>query len=60
MPRSRQKPCTLCGQTASMLYRVKHDASEVWVFVCPECWTKISQNNPFYVYGGTWKARKSD
>ncbi|MBW4580984.1 MAG: hypothetical protein KME42_15565 [Tildeniella nuda ZEHNDER 1965/U140] len=60
MLRSRQKPCTLCTQTAPMLYRIQHDASGVWAFVCPKCWTKTSQNNPNYVYGGTWKATKKD
>ena len=29
-----------------------------WVFVCPQCWETVSQNNPFYVYGGTWKSKK--
>ncbi|MBW4472910.1 MAG: hypothetical protein KME45_21410 [Stenomitos rutilans HA7619-LM2] len=58
MPRSRQKPCSLCQQTAPMLYRVRCDASGEWIFACPECWVKISQDNPLYVYGGTWKVKK--
>ncbi|XGV95314.1 MAG: hypothetical protein ACAF41_21520 [Leptolyngbya sp. BL-A-14] len=60
MTRSRQKTCSFCKQTASTLYRVQYDASSEWVFACPECWTTISQSNPFYTYGGTWKAKKRD
>jgi len=56
--RSREKACDLCQQTASVLYRVQYDASQVWVFVCPQCWQQVSQENAFYVYGGTWKAKK--
>ncbi len=59
MPRSqRVKPCHLCNQAASVLYRVKYDSEGDWVFVCPECWHNISQDNPYYTYGGTWKAQK--
>jgi hypothetical protein len=58
MVRKRQKHCTLCQQSEPVLYRVKYDASEQWGFVCRRCWDTVSQNNPFYVYGGTWKAKK--
>jgi hypothetical protein len=37
---------------------VRHDASEEWVFVCEHCWPNLRQGNPYYVYGGTWKANK--
>ncbi|HLP91469.1 MAG TPA: hypothetical protein VK184_23155 [Nostocaceae cyanobacterium] len=54
----RTKPCNRCGQTAPILYRVKHENGGNWEFICPQCWPVISENNPFYVYGGTWKAKK--
>jgi hypothetical protein len=44
--------------TRAILYRVKYDESAQWSFVCRRCWDSVSQNNPFYVYGGTWKAKK--
>ncbi|MBD2447457.1 hypothetical protein H6G76_09790 [Nostoc sp. FACHB-152] len=60
MPGSiRVKLCELCSQPAPMLYRVKYKEDGEWVFVCPECWPIISTDNPFYVYGGTWKAKKN-
>ncbi|MGF1493552.1 MAG: hypothetical protein ACFBSC_14075 [Microcoleaceae cyanobacterium] len=40
------------------LYRVQYDSSGQWHFVCQECWSKVQPNNPHYVYGGTWKAKK--
>ena len=58
MVRSRQKHCLLCDQLEEVLYRVKYDASGEWGFVCRRCWDTVSQNNQFYVYGGTWKAKK--
>ncbi|PAX54899.1 hypothetical protein [Brunnivagina elsteri] len=58
MPRNRIKPCYNCSQTPSLLYRVKYDKEGNWTFLCLECWQQISQNNPFYLYGGTWKAKK--
>ncbi|MEL6457945.1 MAG: hypothetical protein AAFX46_15870 [Cyanobacteria bacterium J06636_27] len=54
----RTKLCSLCSQPASVLYRIKHVEDSDWVFVCPQCWETVSQNNPFYVYGGTWKSKK--
>jgi hypothetical protein len=54
----RFKLCEICSQPAPILYRVKHEDGGNWVFVCPQCWPNISENNPFYVYGGTWKVKK--
>ncbi len=28
------------------------------MLVCPDCWQQVSQDNPDYRYGGTWKAKK--
>lgn len=59
MPRQRSKPCQICNQSAPVMYRVKYEEKGDWVFTCPECWQKISHNNPLYKYGGTWKAQKA-
>ncbi|MBD2021442.1 hypothetical protein H6F43_14780 [Leptolyngbya sp. FACHB-36] len=58
MTRLRQKLCSLCQNSSPVLYRIQHDDSGEWIFVCPTCWAAVSQDNPFYVYGGTWKAQK--
>jgi hypothetical protein len=57
-PKLRAKSCDFCRQTAPVLYRIQYQDDHLWVFTCPSCWEKVSQNNPFYVYGGTWKAKK--
>ncbi len=54
----RVKHCVRCSQPAPTLFRVKYEEDGGWVFVCPHCWPQISENNPFYIYGGTWKAEK--
>ncbi len=54
----RVKHCHRCQQIVSVLYRVKFDESGEWIFVCERCWSFLSQDNPHYVYGGTWKAQK--
>jgi hypothetical protein len=51
----KTKACFACQNAKPRLYRIKHDASKKWDFVCDACWEKYSKNNPFYVYGGTWK-----
>lgn len=58
MPKSQSKPCELCSQAVDIRYRIQYDAAEEWVLVCRQCWNRVSQDNPFYRYGGTWKARK--
>lgn len=58
MPKSRSKPCDLCSNVVDLRYRIQYDASEEWVLVCRACWDKVSQNNSWYRYGGTWKAKK--
>lgn len=56
--RARSKACDRCQQSAPVLYRVQWDESQQWRFVCDDCYPQVSQNNPHYVYGGTWKAQK--
>ncbi|MEM1279534.1 MAG: hypothetical protein AAF827_01695 [Cyanobacteria bacterium P01_D01_bin.6] len=58
MTRVREKHCDRCQTQATVLYRVQIDASGRWQFVCDACWPIVQTDNPNYVYGGTWKARK--
>lgn len=55
----RLKMCDRCSQPAPILYRVKYQEQGGWIFVCPQCLNPVKDHNPFYVYGGTWKARKT-
>ena len=56
--RIRTKSCELCQKTNDVLYRVRIDESQEWIFVCPVCLEKVKPNNPRYQYGGTWKSKK--
>ena len=58
MVRVRRKACDRCQEASLVLYRVQYDASGLWRFVCDRCYRSVSHQNPHYVYGGTWKARK--
>jgi hypothetical protein len=58
MPRQREKCCDLCGAIAPVLFRVQIDVTQQWQLICPTCQVQVSQNNPHYHYGGTWKAKK--
>ena len=58
MPKSKSKPCDLCSNLVNIRYRIQYDASEEWVLVCRQCWDRVSQDNPWYRYGGTWKGKK--
>jgi hypothetical protein len=60
MPISQLKPCDLCTQLVDVRYRIQYDTSEKWALVCPNCWEQLSQNNPLYRYGGTWKRKKNN
>ncbi|NEQ25254.1 MAG: hypothetical protein F6K28_40520 [Microcoleus sp. SIO2G3] len=54
----RSKDCAVCHQFSAVLYRVKYEEDGDWTFVCNNCWSSVSQDNPHYLYGGTWKAKK--
>ena len=58
MSKPKSKPCDLCSSLVDIRYRIQYDGSEEWVLVCRQCWDKVSQDNPLYRYGGTWKAKK--
>lgn len=51
------KPCDRCKQLNSLRYRIQYDRTKCWILVCPSCWQKLSDRNPDYCYGGTWKSR---
>lgn len=56
--RIRTKSCARCQKTSDVLYRVRIDESQEWIFVCPVCLEEVKPNNPRYQYGGTWKSKK--
>ena len=55
----KSKPCDICLTDANIRYRIKYQQNGNWKLVCLPCWQKLSQNNPSYRYGGTWKAKNS-
>ena len=55
--RSRAKLCESCQLASTTLYRVVADSTGVWKLVCPACRASV-ELQPFYRYGGTWKANK--
>lgn len=58
MAKLKFKPCDRCSDLVDIRYRIQHQEEGDWVLVCPDCWEQVSQNNPNYRYGGTWKAKK--
>lgn len=54
----KSKPCDLCSQDVDIRYRIQYQQNGDWKLVCFQCWQQVSHDNPFYRYGGTWKARK--
>ena len=54
----KSKPCDLCSTETDIRYRIQHQQNGNWELVCLQCWQKVSQDNPFYRYGGTWKGSK--
>ncbi|WP_203457584.1 hypothetical protein [Gloeothece citriformis] len=56
MPK-KLKPCEKCQTLATIRYRIQHDDTQKWWLVCPLCWEQLSKDNPYYRYGGTWKAK---
>ncbi|WP_036483848.1 hypothetical protein [Myxosarcina sp. GI1] len=58
MSQAKLKPCELCQNLSDIRYRIQYREEADWVLVCPQCWQQVSKDNPYYRYGGTWKARK--
>ena len=51
------KNCDYCHDLVKIRYRIQYDVSKQWYKVCPDCWHLLTKDNPFYRYGGTWKAK---
>ncbi|MEY2833987.1 MAG: hypothetical protein RLZZ574_3246 [Cyanobacteriota bacterium] len=58
MVKLKSKPCNICHNLVDIRYRIRYQEDEDWVLVCPDCWQEVSQDNPNYRYGGTWKAKR--
>ena len=58
MAKLKSKPCDLCQNLVTLRYRIQYQPQADWVMVCRDCWQQVSQNNLYYRYGGTWKAKK--
>lgn len=54
---TKPKACENCQVLVTIRYRIQHDDSGKWWLVCRPCWDSFSQDNPYYRYGGTWKAK---
>lgn len=54
----RLAACELCAEDVALRYRVQHREDRVWRLVCPACQARVSADNPYYRYGGTWKAKR--
>ena len=54
----KTKPCFKCAEPTVVAYRVRHDATKAWAFVCPACLMGVKAGNPHYTYGGTWKGTR--
>lgn len=50
----KTKPCFVCTNLFSVMYRVQLKKGKTWVFVCEHCCQNAKQL-PDYRYGGTWK-----
>ena len=57
-PVDKTKTCAVCKAETNVAYRVRTDATRVWVFVCYACLDRVKPGNPHYVYGGTWKGSR--
>ncbi|MEM7758621.1 MAG: hypothetical protein AAF298_10905 [Cyanobacteria bacterium P01_A01_bin.40] len=58
MIKFKSKPCDRCNNLVNIRYRIQYQEAGIWVLVCPDCWQEVSQDNPYYLYGGTWKAKR--
>jgi hypothetical protein len=51
------KLCDKCTKGDSVLYRVRMQTQDPWLFVCVNC-QSIAKLQAAYQYGGTWKQQK--
>ncbi len=52
--------CNICNNLVDLRYRIQDQEAGEWKMGCSDCWQKVSQDNPYYRYGGTWKAKKKN
>jgi hypothetical protein len=53
----QEKHCDGCLKNETVLYRIKVQLQDPWVFMCSACQSKVKEQ-PSYQYGGTWKQSK--
>lgn len=58
MAKLKLKRCDRCNDLADIRYRIQYQPQADWILACRNCWQNLSQDNPYYRYGGTWKAKK--
>ena len=51
-PRRVSRPCGLCGAHADRLMRIKSQEDGPWFIACPICAARVSEDNPYFAYGG--------
>ena len=56
--KKKLKLCDLCCHETDICYRIQYQKDGDWKLVCLQCWQQVAPDNPFYRYGGTWKARR--
>jgi hypothetical protein len=57
-PIAKTKVCAVCRAETDVAYRVRMNATRLWVFICYACLDRVKPGNPHYVYGGTWKSSR--
>ena len=54
---NQRHQCDVCRCVGGTHFRVTSDKYNDWLFVCPNCWTTLSQDVG-YRYGGTRKSNR--
>ncbi len=50
--RRAARPCGLCASHADRLMRIKGPEDGPWFVPCPICAARVSEDNPYFAYGG--------
>ena len=53
--RVRAKNCVHCYTPSTRLTKCKIKPGGKWELVCDMCWPTVCDDNPHYVFGGTWE-----
>ena len=46
------RPCGLCGCHSDRQLRIKSQEDGPWFIACPICAARVSEDNPYFAYGG--------